>query len=102
MIYISYYNQDCRGLRSKTDVFLCNLCTSNCDIISLTETWLSSSITDGELFDERYLVCRRDRDYNSTQQSKGGGVLIAVRMEYKSACRIDWNYSAENVWVTIT
>lgn len=99
---INMYYQNCRGLQSKTGAFLRNLCMSNYDMISLTETWLSSSITDGELFEERYLVCRRDRDYNSTQQSKGGGVLIAVRMEYKSACRIDWNYSAENVWVTIT
>ena len=42
------------------------------DIIMITETWLSSAISDHEVFPTGYHVFRRDRG------SRGGGVLIAV------------------------
>jgi hypothetical protein len=35
------------------------------------------SVFDGQLFDDRYIVFRRDRDFNFHQKLDGGGVLIA-------------------------
>ncbi|CAB3251213.1 unnamed protein product [Arctia plantaginis] len=52
---------------------------SNYDIIVLTETWLNSSVLSTELFDDRYVVYRRDRESSGFHPGKeGGGVLVAV------------------------
>lgn len=51
----------------------------NYDIIILCETWLNSSILSSELFDDRFVVYRRDRETSNFRIKKeGGGVLIAV------------------------
>lgn len=98
----SVYYQNCRGLRSKTSTFLRNLSMNSYDIVLLTETWLVSGISDNELFDNRYLVYRRDRDYALTRQSMGGGVLIAVQRQLLSENNLHWQSSAEDIWVTIS
>ncbi|XP_055387427.1 uncharacterized protein LOC129616025 [Condylostylus longicornis] len=43
-----------------------------------TETWLNDSFKNEEILDSTWSVYRNDRDYNSTGQSRGGGVLIAT------------------------
>lgn len=98
----SIYYQNCRGLRTKTNDFYRNLCMSNYDIISLTETWLLGDISDTELFNDNYLVFRRDRDYAMTQQTRGGGVLIAVHRNFACTPNFSWNSSAEDIWITLT
>lgn len=67
----------------------------------MTETWLLESISNAELFDSRYIVHRRDRDYVSTGQSLGGGVLIAVRRDIVAVERPEWRSTAEDIWLTI-
>ncbi|GBM45831.1 putative RNA-directed DNA polymerase from transposon BS [Araneus ventricosus] len=49
------------------------------DVILITETWLCVDIDSLELFDDRYLVFRRDRGSSSDSCRRGGGVLIAVK-----------------------
>lgn len=98
----SVYYQNVRGLRTKTGVFYRNLCLCSYDIICLTETWLNDSINNNELFDDRYIVWRRDRNYDELDQLKGGGVLIAIRRELAAEVRSDWSSSAEDLWVTLT
>jgi hypothetical protein len=88
-------------LRTKTNSFKRNIQLNTYDVISLTETWLFDGISDSELFDDRYLVWRVDRDYSRTNQRYGGGVLLAVRKELTALGRPDWHSSAEDVWVTI-
>lgn len=72
------------------------------DVVSITETWLLDGIYDQELFDSRYLVWRRDRDYASTNQIYGGGVLLAVRRDLAAVERTEWRSSAEDIWVTVS
>lgn len=73
------FYQNVNRIRSKTvDIFL-NVLNSSYDIICLTETNLNDSIYDGELFDTRYNVVRRDRHESSSRKSEGGGVLIAIK-----------------------
>lgn len=91
-----------RGLRTKTSVFYRNICINSFDVIILTETWLLEGIKDSELFDDRYIIWRRDRDYSKTRQKLGGGVLIAVRKELSANVRSDWCSNAEDMWVTLT
>lgn len=81
MCALKIYYQNVRGLRTKTSSVFRGVCLSSYDIIIFTETWLDDSYYNSELFDGRYLVWRRDRDYSRTGQRRGGGVLIAVKNE---------------------
>lgn len=78
---LKLYYQNVRGLRTKCPDFYRNVSQSNHDVIVITETWLLDSIGNSELFDERYIVWRRNCDFQVTGQTKGGGVMIAVRMD---------------------
>lgn len=102
MVSLNIYYQNVRGLRTKTHSFLRNVCLNSYDIIILTETWLMDSVYSSELFDGRYLVWRRDRDYSRTSQTRGGGVLIAVRCDLTVVERCDWRSTAEDIWISVT
>lgn len=95
------YYQNARGLRTKTTVFFRNLCTCDYDIVIITETWLLDSIKNEELFDGRYVVWRRDRNYAVTGQIYGGGVLIAVRRDLTIIPQPTFHSSAEDLWLTL-
>lgn len=63
---LNIYYQNVRGLRTKIDEFYRQLCLSAYDVVILSETWLLEDINNNELFDNRYIVWRRDRDYDLT------------------------------------
>lgn len=96
------YHQNARGLRTKTDIFKRNVLLNDYDVITITESWLLDNIMDGELFDDRYCVWRRDRDYARTKQTRGGGVLIAAKRTLQLTCNVAWQSSAEDIWTTLT
>lgn len=102
MAGITLFYQNVRGLRTKTSTFRRNICLNSYDVVCLAETWLLEGIRDSELFDDRYLVWRRDRKYSDTNQRLGGGVLIAVRRTLVADGKNDWCSSAEDIWVTLT
>lgn len=99
---IKIYYQNTRGLRTKTNRFKRNILLNEYDVVLITESWLNDGIGDSELFDDRYIVFRRDRQYSATQQVNGGGVLIAVHRKLASASCPEWSSSAEDIWVTVT
>lgn len=101
MANLKIYYQNVRGLRTKTTDFKSSVGLSDYDVICLTETWLHDQIFDDELFDDRYCVWRRDRDYALTGQVRGGGVAIAVRRDILADAQPQWQSSAEDLWVTI-
>jgi exonuclease III len=82
----------------KTHEFYSNLLAQDINIIGLTETWLSSSVLDAELFDARYTVFRKDR------QTRGGGVAMAVQSRHLSASKrmTELESDGEDLWVKIT
>lgn len=47
------------------------------DVICLVETWLSDDLLNSELFPSDYSVIRRDRNFDSVNRKRGGGVLLA-------------------------
>ena len=65
------------------------------DVIIGTETWLSKDIKDSEIFSSCYSVFRKDRD------SRGGGVLIAVKDEFKSTLVSELDTDCEILWVQL-
>ena len=75
------YYQNVRGLRTKLDA-LCNSLLSSAvsyDVIIFVETWLNSAISSVELGLSSYAVFRCDRSPATSRNSRGGGVLIAVK-----------------------
>lgn len=105
------FYQNARGLRTKTKEFLQAVRLNNFDVICLTETWLNGDYFSHELFDERYVVIRRDRckaTYKRRRRRRrknlrGGGVCVAVRKsEFKAIHQADWqSESVEDIWVTL-
>lgn len=86
---LSVFYQNVRGLRTKADDFMPNLATTKYDVVCLTETWLRDGIPDSHYFTPSYKVYRRDRDYQTTGQKYGGGVLIACESSLSSHRRPD-------------
>lgn len=81
---ISGFYQNCRGLRTKLFNFNCNVACVNYVFIVLTETWLIDSISDSELGLPNYNIYRCDRNNITSNCSRGGGVLIAIRKDFSS------------------
>ena len=67
------------------------------DIIMGAESWLNSTILDGEIFPDNYSVIRKDR----TSSTEGGGVFIAHRKDLILTHRPDLDTSCEAVWAQL-
>lgn len=65
-------------MNTKGHVFYSNCCSFSFDVIIISETWLSDSFNDAELFSPVYNVLRGDRNFSLSGRSKAGGVLIAL------------------------
>ena len=66
------------------------------DVVIATETWLDPIITNNQVFPPNYTVRRKDRE-----NSKGGGVLIAVKNTYLSADVPEVQTDCEITWIKI-
>lgn len=78
MPVINCYYQNVRGLRTNTAAFKRNVILNCYDIVLITEIRLNDSVLNAELFDDSYMVWRRDRCYESTGQAIGGEILIQM------------------------
>ena len=76
------YYQNVRSLCSKTRICFTSSLYGEYDAFVFTETWLSPSVMDSELFSSSYYVLRHDRDFSASCRSRGGGVLLGVKSEY--------------------
>lgn len=90
------YYQNVRGLKSKTNVIFNTISTCKYDIIAFAETWLDSSISDPEIFNTQYNVCRSDRNFEKTGLARGGGVLLAINRNF-SVKSLDFNAKFDNL-----
>ncbi|XP_055622381.1 uncharacterized protein LOC129765949 [Toxorhynchites rutilus septentrionalis] len=74
----SVYYQNVRGLRTKIAQLRIVLSSCDYDVIVFTETWLKDDIESCEISSD-YVLFRCDRNELTSQYSRGGGVLIAVK-----------------------
>ncbi len=99
---ISIYYQNVNGLKTKIDEFRMAIINVKFDVIVMCETWLKENIFDEELFDNRYILYRKDRDPNLVpNKSDGGGCLIAIKSNYYSARIYEWELLQEDIWVSL-
>lgn len=94
------YYQNVRGLKTKTSVFRSQLLLQSYDVIVLCETWLREDVFTSELFDDRYVVYRNDRNNESAGKKDGGGCLIAVNKKLFSK-RVSRFELQSDLWVSI-
>jgi hypothetical protein len=79
-----------------------NVHASICKMYCLTETWLNYIIFSQNLFPATYSVFRADRDYLTSNTTRGGGVLIAVSNLLQGIKRRhDLETTTECVWIEI-
>lgn len=77
------------GMRTKHQAIFMASSEADYDLIIFVETWLNNDFHDGEFFDTNiYRVFRKDRDYQKMGCLRGGGVLIAVKKEFKATSLI--------------
>lgn len=62
---LELYYQNCRGLRTKTHSVYRKIACQNFDVVIFSATWLNNTFKGIELFDNRYIVYRRDRENSS-------------------------------------
>ncbi|GBN90942.1 hypothetical protein AVEN_141310-1 [Araneus ventricosus] len=65
------------------------------DAICVTEIWLCEVMDSWHLFDDRYLVYRKERGSSANSNRRGGGVLVAIKKCISS--RNNWTFLA---WIS--
>lgn len=65
-------------MRGKCKDLFVKLQSSQYNVLIFVETWLNDTFQNEEIFGDKWLVYRQDRNYAATNTSRGGGVLIAV------------------------
>lgn len=58
---------------------------SDYDVVTITETWLHNGHYNNEFISKKYNIFRKDRINSTVEESRGGGVLIAVKNEIDCA-----------------
>lgn len=101
---INLFYQNVRSIRGKVNDFYNNSFIINADILCITETWLNSHIYDTELLDSRYTIYRKDRMYELSNTTRGGGCIIAIKSNIISEYISSFEYNSshiENLWVKV-
>lgn len=93
--------QNVRGLRTKTSDIYSSIASENFDIILLTETWLCSDIDSSDLFDNRYIIFRKDRNSATSSFKRGGGVVIAVKNCFEAFLIDVPDLELECLWISL-
>ncbi len=90
-----------RGLRTKLHQFITSSACFNGDIICASETWLHPSISDGEIIDNNFKLFRKDRDSNTSDHKRGGGVLIAIKSDISAEQLETEDNNIEHIFIKV-
>ncbi len=74
------------------------LATDDPDMVVGTESWLSDSISTGEIFPSHYNVFRCDRLTNNFRR---GGVFIAVKNTLIASLEKKLQTNCESIWISL-
>ena len=99
-----------RSLIPKLDQILKTVLDNDLDILCLTETWLTETVSDRILVFPGYKLLRRDRPLSDRLRSRtaktnrGGGVAILCRESLKCVALpiVSSEETCESLWVTVS
>ena len=95
-LLILFFNA--RSLVNKVDELKILVKEKKPDIIGIIETWLTDSISDGEISISDYTFVRRDR--KSDTKTKGGGVIVYIRDDLSFIDRTgDFYVNMDYLWI---
>ncbi|XP_057327694.1 uncharacterized protein LOC130669047 [Microplitis mediator] len=95
------YYQNTRGLRTRLKNFPVSSACCHYDVLCIMESWLHSSISDGEIVDNTYRIFRKYRDSDTSNFVRGGGVFIAVKHNITAEPIAIINAGLEQVYIEI-
>lgn len=84
----------------KRNFFRLKLLLCRYDVFLLCESWLRNGVLSSELFNDQYVIYRKDRDNSIFDKKDGGGCLIAVRKNFISNRLGNWELDTD-IWVSI-
>ena len=96
LVEFSHFNV--RSLKTSFDLFSAAIEDLSLDVVGLSETWLSSDISDTSFHIENYVLKRRDRS------GRGGGVAFYVKNTIKFKVIDDItgpNDVLEQLWISL-
>lgn len=96
--------QNIRGSRTKLEDVSLGLASFDGDFLCITESWLNADILNSEFNPTNLIIERRDRRYELTDTSRGGGVLVAYRPEFIVERLYDYETNLEqleDLWLKI-
>ena len=89
---LHFLHLNARSLLPKISELKLITARSKAAVISITESWLDSSVTNTEIDIEGYNVIRKDRNRN------GGGVCVYIRDDLAFSARSDLQTEDETLW----
>lgn len=95
------FYQNCRGLRSKLDLFKRNVSVFNYILVCNKVIKFTDRFYDRELGVSNYFVLRCDRNILTNNCRRGGGVLIAIRNETQCNLLPTCINNVEHIFLTI-
>ena len=101
---LRFLNVNCYSIFGKVAEFSNLLQATRPDIIVGTESWLTKSHTDAEIFPRGFTVYRRDRppgEWDKDNGEGGGGIFILVSDDLTSHEMPELSAGYENLWVKI-
>ena len=78
--------------------FSLNVNSSVYDVLIISESWLCQNISNEELNLNNYNIFRADRNSNTSEKVCGGGVLIAVKKDFRASVILSGRF-VESIYI---
>ena len=98
---LRFLNINCYHLTAKVAELDNLIQTTRPDIVFGTESWLTPSISNTEVFPNGFTVYRRDRPQGEWDKESGGGIFILVANSLTSHEVPELHMGYENIWVKV-
>mgnify|MGYP005982009899 FL=1 len=98
VLQFNFQYQNVGGMNTKLFRFFKSATGCGSDLIAVSETWLTDSVSSLEIVDSNlYNVFRKDRCFDTLGVTRGGGVMLLVRKQFQVEC-IDLEQISHRVW----
>lgn len=78
---VKIFHENMRSVMTAKQELLRSSDLADYEVITITETWLNAGHKNNEFISSKYRTFRKDRCDTNINAERGGGVLVAVRMD---------------------